>query len=87
MAIKILSWNVNGYRAVFKKDFTGFLNGHKPDILALQETKACPDQLTEEAKKPAGYSSSWNCAERKGYSGVALLYKNQPLRITNGFGL
>ncbi len=85
--MRLLSWNVNGYRAVLKKDFAGFLAGYGADLLGLQEVKACPDQLTEADRAPAGYKSAWNCAERKGYSGVAVFYKKEPLAVTNGFGI
>ena len=84
--MKILSWNVNGYRAVLKKDFAGFLAAHKPDILGLQEVKSCPDQLKPADTAFPGYAFSWNCAERRGYSGVAAFYKKAPLAVTNGFG-
>jgi exodeoxyribonuclease-3 len=85
--MKLLSWNVNGYRAVLKKGFTEFLSGSRAGVLGLQEVKACPDQLTEADRAAAGYKSSWNCAERKGYSGVAAFYKKEPLAVTNGFGI
>ena len=86
MTIKILSWNVNGYRAVLKKGFVEFLAAAKPDILGLQEVKACPDQLSPGDMEPAGYKSEWNCAEKKGYSGVAAFYAKQPLAVFNGLG-
>lgn len=84
--IKLLSWNVNGYRAVLKKDFAGFLAAESPDILGLQEVKSCPDQLAEKDTAFPGYKYGWNCAERKGYSGVAAFYKKEPLAVTKGLG-
>lgn len=84
---RLLSWNVNGYRAVLKKGFADFLAGSGADALGLQEVKACPDQLTDADRAPAGYKSAWNCAERKGYSGVAAFYKKEPLSVANGFGI
>ena len=84
--MKLLSWNVNGYRAILKKGFGEFLLSSGADILGLQEVKACPDQLTEQDRAFAGYRSAWNCAERKGYSGVAAFYKKEPLLVANGFG-
>jgi len=84
--MKILSWNVNGYRAVLKKGFGEFLLAEKPAILGLQEVKACPEQLEEKDTAFEGYAASWNCAERKGYSGVAAFYSAKPLAVTNGFG-
>jgi exodeoxyribonuclease-3 len=86
MAIKILSWNVNGFRAILKKGFTQFLSSHKPDILGLQEVKACPEQLSPGDMSPEGYASSWNCAARPGYSGVAAFYRQKPDSVTTGLG-
>ncbi len=84
--MKILSWNVNGYRAVLKKGFGEFLLSAKPDILGLQEVKACPDQLTPKDTDFAGYANSWNCAQKKGYSGVAAFYSKKPLSVSTGLG-
>jgi len=86
MPLKILSWNVNGYRAVLKKGFGDFLLSARPDILGLQEVKSCPDQLAPKDTAFAGYTPAWNCAERKGYSGVAAFYAKKPLSVSNGFG-
>lgn len=85
--IKILSWNVNGIRAVHKKDFLIWLKNASPDILCVQETKAKTDQLVPELLKPEGYHVFWNSAEKPGYSGVAIFSKAQPLSVMNGFGL
>jgi len=85
--MKLLSWNVNGYRAILKKGFGDFLISSKADILGLQEIKACPNQLTDKDKTFAGYRSAWNCAERKGYSGVAAFFGGEPLAVSNGFGI
>lgn len=86
MTIKLLSWNVNGYRAVMKKGFGDFLLSARPDVLGLQEVKASPDQLKPGEMGPAGYRSAWNPADRKGYSGVAAFYAKDPLSVTNGIG-
>lgn len=81
--MKIYSWNVNGIRAVHKKElFVPFVEKHDPDVLCLQETKAQPDQ--SEVDLP-GYSEYWNSAEKKGYSGTAIFTKTKPLQIINGF--
>jgi exodeoxyribonuclease-3 len=81
--VKIYSWNVNGIRAVFKKDaFQPFLDKEQPDILCMQETKAKPEQIDLTI---AGYTTYWYSAEKAGYSGTALLSKVQPLRVVNGF--
>jgi exodeoxyribonuclease-3 len=85
--IKALSWNVNGIRAVQKKGFLEWFAGAAPDILCLQETKAHPEQLGPELLKVPGYSVHFSSAERKGYSGVALYTKQEPLEVRHGFGI
>ncbi len=78
----IISWNVNGIRAVHKKGyFLPFLEEHKPDILLLQETKAMEHQ--SELDLP-DYEEYWNSAEKKGYSGTAIFTKEKPLSVING---
>lgn len=85
--IKILSWNVNGIRAVLKKDFLKWLDKEKPDILCLQETKAHRDQLGPEVTDHKKYHSFWHSAtSKKGYSGVVTFTKEEPLFIEVGFG-
>ncbi len=84
--LKILSWNVNGIRAVRRKGFLEWLYKESPDILCLQETKARPEQLDADLIKPAGYHVCWNHPERKGYSGVAVFAKEKPLDIRYDFG-
>lgn len=84
--MKIISWNVNGIRAVAKKGFHEFLQQHAPDVLCLQETKAHPDQLTEDILAPEGYEVFWSSAEKKGYSGVATFTKKSPDKILYGLG-
>jgi len=83
---KVLSWNVNGIRAVEKKGFLDWLSREDPDILAIQETKAHPDQLNDELRHPRGYHAYWNHAEKKGYSGVATFSKEEPSNVAYGFG-
>ena len=78
-AVKLISWNVNGLRAVLKKNFLEFLAAEKPDILCLQETKCTPDDV--EQLWPANYTTYWNCAEKKGYSGTAIFTKDRPLKV------
>jgi exodeoxyribonuclease III len=81
--VKIYSWNVNGIRAVLKKDrLLPFLAAHQPDILCLQETKAERGQF--EIDLP-GYHEYWNSALKKGYSGTAIFSKQEPLEVVNGF--
>jgi exodeoxyribonuclease-3 len=83
--VKLISWNVNGLRAVLRKNFLEYLDGEKPQMLCLQETKAGPDDV--EQLWPAAYTSYWNTAQKKGYSGTALLTKTRPLKVTNGMGI
>src|SRR5574338_114580 len=85
--LKLLSWNVNGIRAVHKKGFLDWFNKENPDILCLQETKASEDQLVDGLRNPAGYKSYFASAEKKGYSGVAIYTRKEPLKIINGFGI
>lgn len=78
----IISWNVNGIRAVHKKGlFVPFIEEHKPDILLLQETKA--EEHQSEVDLP-DYHEFWNSAEKKGYSGTAIFTKTKPLSIVLG---
>lgn len=83
--MKLVSWNVNGLRAVLKKNFMDYLAAEQPDVLCLQETKCTPDQV--EQLWPAGYSVYWNSAEKKGYSGTAIFTKNKPLKVTPHIGV
>ncbi len=87
MSLRILSWNVNGLRAIWKKGFREWLRTENPDILCLQETKVNQDQLPHEMKEIEGYSAYYSDAERKGYSGVAILSRSTPLRAGRGFGI
>ncbi|MBN1113847.1 MAG: exodeoxyribonuclease III, partial [Oligoflexia bacterium] len=73
--VKITSWNVNGIRACTKKGFLGFLFSSQPDILAVQETKARPEQLEKELLEPDGYRAVYCSAEKAGYSGVAVFVR------------
>lgn len=87
--MKLISWNVNGLRAVFKKGFKNFLNQEKPDILALQEIKISEKKRKLENFDFADYQEFWNPAEKEGYSGTLILYKNnlKILNQENGLGL
>ena len=83
--LTLLSWNVNGVRAAYKKGLLGWLKTESPDILCLQETKAQPDQLPEDLLEPPGYHAVWHWGERKGYSGVATFHRKTPLDLRRGF--
>jgi exodeoxyribonuclease III len=83
MPIKIYSWNVNGIRAVIKKElWQTFIDNEQPDIICLQETKAKPEQVTLDLP---GYDTFWYSAEKPGYSGVALFSKVTPRQVIDGF--
>ncbi|MDD3531526.1 MAG: exodeoxyribonuclease III [Candidatus Pacebacteria bacterium] len=86
---RIVSWNVNGLRSLANNGYwESFLKETKPDIFCLQETKASPEQLTEQFLSPAGYSAFFSsCEVRKGYSGVALYSKVEPLKVMYGMGI
>ncbi|MFP3984263.1 MAG: exodeoxyribonuclease III [Desulfurivibrionaceae bacterium] len=85
-SLKLISWNVNGIRALAKKGFREIVDDLAPDVLALQETKAHKDQLPEELVDLPGYSSYWHGAEKKGYSGVAVYSRIEPRRVWAGLG-
>ncbi|MCF7811676.1 exodeoxyribonuclease III [bacterium] len=85
--MKIISWNVNGYRAAWKKGFTGFLESVKPDVCLIQETKAWAEQLTAEQLNPVSYHSVFTQPEKKGYSGTAAFSLEEPASSTIGYGI
>ncbi len=76
--MKIISWNVNGIRAILKKGFLKFIEKHNPDILCLQETKAERGQVELDVPQ---YEEYWNSAERKGYAGTAIFTKTKPREL------
>lgn len=82
----LISWNVNGLRAVLKKGFEEFLTGCGADVVCLQETKIS-DDLTGGFQFNSYPHVYWNCAEKKGYSGTAILSKVAPLSVKNGIGM
>ena len=80
--MKIISWNVNGIRAILKKDFINFVKKENPTILCIQETKAHPDQVD---KLLHDYEHHfWNSADKKGYSGTAIFSKVKPINVSYG---
>ncbi len=86
--IDLLSWNVNGARAVHKKGFLDWLAEATPDVLCLQETRADEKQLPAALAQPAGYRGFWNGSRRKkGYSGTAMLTRLEPLSVHWGLGV
>lgn len=83
--MKIISYNVNGIRAALNKGFKEWLSQENPDILCLQELKALPEQV-DNFYEDLGYEMHWESAEKKGYSGVAILTKEKPLHVEHGCG-
>jgi len=81
--MRIVSWNVNGIRAIEKRGFFDWLKKDNPDILCLNETKAEPGQLAPHFLEPTGtsYTSYWASAKKRGYSGVAIYTKEKPLDV------
>jgi exodeoxyribonuclease III len=84
--MRIASWNVNGIRAVMKKDFAASLEGMQVDALCLQETKAQDDQVLAALADLSGYQIHTNSALKKGYSGTAILCKQEPLSVRKDIG-
>jgi exodeoxyribonuclease-3 len=85
--LKILSYNVNGIRAALNKGFAEWLEATAPDVLCLQETKAMKEQVDTAVFDALGYQHHWHSAQKKGYSGVAILTKTKPLHIEEGTGI
>ena len=86
--MKIISYNVNGIRAALNKDFIGWLKSANPDVICLQEIKAMKDQLELDIFEAAGYKYHyWFSAQKKGYSGVAILSKTEPNHVEFGTGI
>lgn len=86
--IKLVSWNVNGLRAVMKKDFTASLARLDADVVAIQETKLQEPQVTEEMRSLSGYQSYFaHASSKKGYSGVAIYSRSTPRSVQYGFGV
>lgn len=84
----IISWNVNGLRAVHRKGNWEQVLHMKPDILCLQETKSLPEQLPAELSSPDGYHSYFHFpTQKKGYSGVAIYSKEEPLKVSRDIGI
>ncbi len=85
--MKIISWNVNGVRAVAKKDFFKIFEEFSADIFCLQETKAQDNQVAETLLPIANYYMYSNSAEKKGYSGTAIISKTKPLSVSRDIGV
>lgn len=84
--MKIVSWNVNGIRAIIKKEFLEWFKNENADIVCLQEIKAQEGQIPEVLTAPEGYFSYFNYAKKKGYSGLAVYTKEKPLAVEKKMG-
>jgi exodeoxyribonuclease III len=82
--MKLLSWNVNGLRAVLRRNFLAFLEDERPDVLCLQETRTEPHEV--DPIWPSAYETFWNPAVKKGYAGTAIFTKPHPLAVRPGIG-
>ncbi len=85
--MEIISYNVNGIRAAIRKGLLDWLKENTYDIVCIQETKANPDQLDVSLFEDLGYHHNWYSAEKKGYSGVAILSKQKPDQVVRGCGI
>jgi exodeoxyribonuclease-3 len=79
--MNIISWNVNGLRAVWKRGLLEFMSSETPDLFCAQETKIQHEHLTDDMRRPHGDHSYWSMAEKKGYSGVVTYARSEPLRV------
>lgn len=87
MRRKIITYNVNGIRSALSKGLLNWINTADPDIICLQETKAQPEQIPQIEFEALGYKNFWFSAKKKGYSGVAILSKQEPDNVISGIGL
>lgn len=85
--MKIITYNVNGIRSALSKGFLDWLKASNPDVLCLQELKAEPSQFNVSDFEQLGYKHYWYPAQKKGYSGVAILTKEKPLHVEYGCGI
>jgi exodeoxyribonuclease-3 len=85
--MKIITWNINGIRAGYRKGALDWVWKRQPDVLCLQEIKARPDQLMEGQRNPNGYGAIWNPAEKAGYSGAATFFRNAVDEFHLGLGV
>lgn len=88
MTLTLTTWNVNGIRAAERKGFAEWLAAAQPDVLCIQETKAAPEQLSDQLTQPEGYNVYWAVSTvKKGYSGVALYTQQPPSQVETGLGI
>ena len=84
---RVISINLNGIRAADRKGFFPWMRRQKADVICMQEVRAEPDQLDRRLSHPRGYHAKFFCAEKRGYSGVAIYSKHEPDRIIEGWGI
>ena len=85
--MRIISANLNGIRSAYKKGFLDYLAAADADFVCVQELKAQEADLAGDMKRPHGMHGAWHCAEKRGYSGVALYSRRQPDRVQTGIGV
>ena len=85
--MKLVSWNVNGYRAILGKNFLEWFNEIDADIVGLQEVKAHKEAVNPAQMEQEGYHCYWHAARKPGYSGTAVWTKKKPLSYSEGFGV
>ena len=85
--MRLISWNVNGVRAVAQKGFMNWFEAQEADVVCLQETKAQEEQLDLFLRNPGGYQSFWHSAQKPGYSGTAIYTRREPDQVIEGIGI
>ena len=85
--MRVVSWNVNGIRAGVRHGFVGFVDRSAADIVGVQEVRARPEDIPPAARRPPGWHTAFTVAERRGYSGVGLYSKLQPVRVDTSLGV
>ena len=85
--MRVVSWNVNGIRACIRHGFVDFVDRSAADIVGVQEVRARPEDIPPAARRQPGWHTAFTVAERRGYSGVALYSKLQPVRVETSLGV
>ena len=85
--MRVVSWNVNGIRAGVRHGFVDFVDRSGADIVGVQEVRAWPEDIPPAGRRPPGWHTAFTVAERRGYSGVGLYSKLQPIRVETSLGV
>ena len=85
--MRVVSWNVNGIRACVRHGFVDFVDRSGADIVGVQEVRARPEDIPPAARRPPGWHTAFTVAERRGYSGVGIYSKLQPVRVDTSLGV